>query len=375
MAGDSQQGTTSGAGVFFDGRTSARQRVQVMLASAALQINDTNGRLLAEWPYSEIDGLPAPANVLRLGRHGNARLERLEIFDPAFAAAIDARAANVDRSGGRQHRQRAIAIGWSVVAVAALLAVAWLGVPRIAGRVAPILPVVLEQKLGAAVDLQVRNTLDTRHAGAAFECGTGGDKATARAAFVRLTGQLQNAAALGLPLTFTIVHRPEANAFAIPGGHVYVFEGLIDAATGADELAGVLAHEIGHVAHRDGTRAVLQGAGLSFLFGMLLGDFVGGGAVVIAAKSVLQSSYSREVEAAADVYGVALMRRAGGDGRALGTILARIGGATEPGMKILRDHPDTKARVAAIERLAPVEPNRAMLTDEEWSALRRICKD
>jgi Zn-dependent protease with chaperone function len=154
-----------------------------------------------------------------------------------------------------------------------------------------------------------------------------------------------------------------------------VFEGLIDAATGADELAGVLAHEVGHVAHRDGTRAVLQGAGLSFLFGMLLGDFVGGGAVVIAAKSVLQSSYSREVEAAADVYGVDLMRRAGGDGRALGTILARIGGATEPGMKILRDHPDTKARVATIERLSPAGANRAMLTAEEWSALRRICKD
>ncbi len=375
MAGDSQQGMTSGAGIFFDGRISTRRRVQVMLTSAALQIDDANGRLLAEWPYAEIEGLSAPGGVLRLGRHGNARLERLEIFDPAFAAAIDARAANVDRSGGLQHRQRAIAIGWSVVAVAALVAVAWLGVPRIAGRVAPLLPVALEQKLGAAVDLQVRRTLDTRRAGAAFECGTGTDKAAARDAFARLTGELQSAAALGLPLTFTIVHRREANAFAIPGGHVYVFEGLIDAATSADELAGVLAHEIGHVAHRDGTRAVLQGAGLSFLFGMLLGDFVGGGAVVVAAKSVLQSSYSREVEAAADVYGVGLMRRANGDGRALGAILARIGGATEPGMKILRDHPDTKARIAAIERLAPVEANRAMLTAEEWSALRRICKD
>ncbi len=111
------------------------------------------------------------------------------------------------------------------------------------------------------------------------------------------------------------MHRKEANAFAIPGGQIYVFEGLIDTARDADELAGVLAHEIGHVAHRDGTRAVLQGAGLSFLFGMLLGDFVGGGAVVLAAKSVLQSSYSRDVEAAADVYGVGLMQKAGGNGR------------------------------------------------------------
>ena len=46
---------------------------------------------------------------------------------------------------------------------------------------------------------------------------------------------------------------PEANAIALPGGHIYVFQGLINKAESPDELAGVIAHEIGHVAHRDGT--------------------------------------------------------------------------------------------------------------------------
>ena len=173
------------------------------------------------------------------------------------------------------------------------------------------------------------------------------------------------------------MHRKEANAFAIPGGRIYVFEGLIDTARDADELAGVLAHEIGHIAHRDGTRAVLQGAGLSFMFGMLLGDFVGGGAVVLAAKSVLKSSYSRDVEAAADVYGVGLMQKAGGNGAALAAILTRMGGATEPGMKILRDHPDTKARVAAITRAAGANgiAGQAMLSPGRVvRAARQSCK-
>jgi predicted Zn-dependent protease len=188
--------------------------------------------------------------------------------------------------------------------------------------------------------------------------------------------RLEGAAALGMPLKMTVVHRPESNAFALPGGHIYVFEGLIDKSATPDELAGVLAHEIGHVAHRDGTRAVLQQAGLSFLFGMILGDFMGGGAVVIAARTVLQSSYSRDVEAAADAYGVALMQKAGGDARALGTILNKIGGATEPGMKILRDHPETAARVAAVNRLAPAaKPGAALLGPEDWAALRTICKE
>jgi Zn-dependent protease with chaperone function len=365
---------TRGAGVFFDGRISTRRDVRVTLAASALTIEDPEGRVLAEWPYEEIEGLPAPDNVLRLGRHGAARLERLTIADPAFAAAVDTRAANVDRSGGLEHRQRLAVTGFSVLAVTALLMVAWFGVPAVAARVAPLLPVAVERKLGAAVDVQIRASLDTKRAGAAFECGTDAAKAEARAAFAKVARRLETAAALPQALRFTVVHRPESNALAIPGGQVYVFEGLIDAAHDADELAGVLAHEIGHVAHRDGTRAVLQGAGLSFLFGMVLGDFVGGGAVVMAAKTVLQSSYSRDVEAAADVYGVGLMQKAGGDARALGAILARIGGATEPGMKILRDHPATAARVATIERLAPKGDGPAMLTPAEWTALRGICK-
>ena len=171
-----------------------------------------------------------------------------------------------------------------------------------------------------------------------------------------------------------MIRRSEANAAALPGGRIYVFEGLIGKSDSADELAGVIAHEIGHVAHRDGTRSVLQSAGLSFLFGMLLGDFVGGSAVVIGARAVLQSSYSRDVESAADRYGVELMARAGGDPRALGAVLTRIAGAIHPGMVILSDHPDTKARVAVINELAASRaPTQPLLEPSEWAALKRIC--
>ena len=170
-----------------------------------------------------------------------------------------------------------------------------------------------------------------------------------------------------------MVRRPEANALALPGGQVFVFAGLIEKADSADEVAGVIAHEMGHVAHRDGTKAVLQAGGLSFLFGMLLGDFVGGGAVVIAAKSVLQSSYTREAEAAADAFGAELMVKANGNPRALGALLGKVGGATEPGMKILLDHPDTNARIAAINRVAPGRTTTPFLDLGEWAALKRIC--
>ena len=114
---------------------------------------------------------------------------------------------------------------------------------------------------------------------------------------------------------------------------------------------------------------------LSFLFGMLLGDFVGGGAVIYAGKTILQTSYSREVESAADAYGVATMIKMGSDARALGTILLRIAGTTHPGPRILLDHPETQERVAAINAMAAGSaPSRALLEPAEWAALKRICQ-
>lgn len=363
----------SGAGIYFDGKTSERHDVTATLGAASLVISDHAGNVLAEWPYSELEALAAPDTLLRLGRRGNAVLERLEIFDPEFAAAVDARAIHVDRTGTIQRRQRGSVIGWTVAATVSLLLVAWFGIPALAERIAPLLPVAIERKLGDAVDMQTRAMLDTGKAGAAFECGTAESEKAGRAALDKMIHRLEAAAGLPGPLRSSVVRRTEANALALPGGQIYIFRGLIDKAENADEVAGVIAHEIGHVAHLDGTKAVLQAGGLSFLFGMLLGDFVGGGAVVIAAKTVLQSSYTREAESAADAYAAVLMNKAGGNVRALATMLARIGGATEPGMKILLDHPETKARVAAIEKFAGAKSTTPFLDAKEWAALKRIC--
>jgi Zn-dependent protease with chaperone function len=363
----------SGAGIYFDGMTSARHEVGVELTPEGLNISAHDGRLWAQWPYDEIEELAAPDNMLRLGRRGNATLERLEIRDPAFAAAIDVQAIHVDRTGALQRRQRMHVIGWSVGATASLLLVAWFGVPAIAARLAPVLPISVERKLGDAVDMQVRGMLNTGKNDAAFDCGTAAAEMPGRAALDKLMRRLESVAALPIPLRTRVVRRDETNAIALPGGHIYVFRGLIDKADKADEVAGVIAHEIGHVAHRDGTKAILEGAGLSFLFGMLLGDFVGGGAVVLAARNVLQSSYSREAEAAADAYGTDLMNKAGGDARALAVILEKTGGATEPGTQILMDHPETKARIAAINRLAAARPSVPLLEASEWAALKQIC--
>jgi Zn-dependent protease with chaperone function len=119
---------------------------------------------------------------------------------------------------------------------------------------------------------------------------------------------------------------------------------------------------------------VLQGAGLSFMFGMMLGDFVGGGAVVLAARTILESAYSRNVENAADRFGVQLMLHLGADARALGRFLLRIAGDSPAGFSILLDHPTAKERAAAINAIAPPQSGGVSLLDAaEWAALKRIC--
>jgi Zn-dependent protease with chaperone function len=366
---------STGPAIYFDGMTSARQPVTVEATPEGLLIRRADGILVDGWRYGELRAMSAPAHVLRLGRVGHHVLARLEIRDPGLARVIDEHSDELDRTGAAERRLRKRVVGWVFAATVSLVLVAIYGVPALANRIAPLIPLSIEHRLGLAVDAQIRAMLDTRDSGAAFECGTADAEKPGRAAFDKLIGQMEQAAALPAPLKIAVVRRPEANAVALPGGRIYVFRGLVAASQSPDELAGVIAHEIGHVAHRDGTRSVLQAAGLSFLFGMLLGDFTGGGVVVIAAKTVMQSAYSREVEAAADDYGVQLMAKIGGDVRAFAAILDRVAGAIEPGVNILLDHPQTKDRVAAVNAAAGAlqSERRPLLTAAEWAALKRIC--
>jgi Zn-dependent protease with chaperone function len=369
----SQAAPQRGPGVYFDGTCSARNEITVEAGARGLRIARGQGHVLDEWSYAELRRMSAPEGVLRLGRSGETLLARLEIRDAKLIEAIEDRADTLDRGGAAERMLRRKVVGLSIAAGASLIITAVFGLPALAGRIVPFVPLAVEHRLGAAIDKEIRSALDAQHLGPAFACGSAPGEIQSRAALDKLVGKLEAAAGLPLRLRVDVVGRAEPNAVALPGGHIYVYDGLIEKAETPDELAGVLAHEIGHVAHRDGTRTVLQTAGLSFLFGMMLGDFVGGGAVVIAARTVLKSSYSRRVESSADAYSIDLMQKAGGDPHALGAILARIVEDKDEGMTLLRDHPETKDRIAAINAVRVSGTTAPFLDAADWSALKQIC--
>jgi Zn-dependent protease with chaperone function len=363
----------TGSGIFFDGHTNARHAVAVALRTDAVEISAPDGGILAAWPFSEIAPLTTPEGVLRLGRAKSKEVARLEIRDASLASELMGLAKRPDRTGLTDRRTRAKVACWGVAAVLSLGASAIWGVPYVAERVAPHLPVAAEIRLGDAVDGQVRRVLGAGNSDKPFECGAGPGHEAGRAAFAKLIGTLENAADLPVPVRAAVVRTPAVNAIALPGGRVYLFDGLLSQARSPDEIAGVLGHELGHVAHRDGTKSVLEAGGISLLFGMLLGDFTGGGAAVMAAQVVLRSSNSRDKEAAADAFGAALVSKVGGDPKALAGMFERLSGKGPQTPHFLLDHPDAKERATAIGQVAPPAAKKTLLTTQEWAALKRIC--
>jgi beta-barrel assembly-enhancing protease len=161
--------------------------------------------------------------------------------------------------------------------------------------------------------------------------------------------------------TFQVVDRKDINAFALPGGPIFVNRGMLDAARSEGEVAGVIAHEISHIVLRHGTAQATKGQKfqLGALAGQIVGSMIGGrtGAVVAQGSQIGLGTYfmkySREYEREADLLGAQMMARAGYDPRHMASMfqtIARRGGNGGP--EWLSDHPSPANRSEAIHREA-----------------------
>ena len=132
-----------------------------------------------------------------------------------------------------------------------------------------------------------------------------------------------------LDFTFTVLNSPVVNAFALPGGYVYVTRGLIALAENEAELAAVIAHEIGHITARHSAERYSRGAAIN-LGAILLGALTNSEAVFDLAglgSQLYLKSYSREQEIQADSLGVRYLARAGYETGAMASFLKKLGNA------------------------------------------------
>ncbi len=361
---------SEGSGFFNDGRTAARIEVTVTLDTGGLRITDAAGRDHAYWSYAGLRHLDEvfEEGPLRL-HHQSGGGARLTLSDPALFEALLAHAPQL---AVRSRRFRPLKwAAMSVMSVAVLFLVLFLALPRFAEALSPVIPVSWEEALGEQTFEQIVNLFGEF---AKDEQGPRFCEAPAgRAALDRLTSRL--AAAASSPYTFrvAVLDLEMNNAFALPGGRIVIFQGLLDFSESPDEVAGVLAHEIGHVIERHGTERIMKSLGLTFFFGVMLGDF-GSSAVAIAGETLVNLTYSREAETEADATAVALLDEADVTSQGLSSFFARLEEITpemHPAMQILSTHPSSSLRA---QRTAGSMGGAAMEA-ADWAALQAICED
>ena len=361
-----------GTGIYFDGESAARHEVEVELAPGGARIREavSGGRELAFWEYRELRPVDEPTGngPLRI-RAGNSRA-RLVVESPAFSAAIFTRAP---RLAARNPGWTRLVLRWAgllALSIAVLFATLWFGLPRFADQVARIVPHQWETDFGESLVepvLRALAELDDTDEVAFCTAPRGIDS------LEELTGRLAPAAS---PYRFVvrIVNLEMVNAFALPGGQIVIAEGLLRVAESPDEVAGVLAHEMGHVLHRHATASIIEAIGLAFLFSAMLGDF-GAGMIGAAGETLIGLSFRREAEAEADERALTLLEHAGLSSRGLADFFERMERKTgdRPAvLRLLSTHPPAERRQRSFERGATDRP--PSLDETEWRSLKAICR-
>ncbi|MDB5602863.1 MAG: peptidase Ste24p [Xanthobacteraceae bacterium] len=372
---------------YFDGSSNRKRRVALRFGDDLEIVEDD--AVAAVWPYDSIRRVDGPPNLLRLSNLAALPLSRLEIPYQATAQALLSRAPALEASAANATPTWRI-VTWSLAAVGSILAVVFFGIPLAAERLAPLVPPRFEKRMGETVERQVRYLFD----------GSVCTDAAGQAAFNVLIDKLKQAGNIETTLDSQVLRTkvPVSNALALPGGKIYLLDGLLQKANNVDEIAGVLAHELGHVQHRDNMRRMIQTGGTSYLVGLLFGDIMGGSAVIFVSKSLLDASHSRDAELSADAFAIDVMQKLGRSARPMGEFLVRITdrplapsksdtkpdikpeakpdakAAAKPGASIFASHPLSADRLERMKQADRPYTGPELLSPSQWRALKGICR-
>ncbi|MEM6932997.1 MAG: M48 family metallopeptidase [Pseudomonadota bacterium] len=356
---------------YFDGRSAQSQEVVVSFGARTLVVMGFDNHVNAHWPLASLRAEKSSDQQTWQIKPQSDSDERIVLSDPEMIEAIrtvcpDLTKREVDRKGVRR------AFVWGIGAIASVVLMVFVIIPELAGQLAYMIPPDRERQLGDAVAKQVESLFFAENETGYCDAPDG------VAAVEKMRDRLASQIELPYPLRVEVMDHGLVNAFALPGGRVMLFRGLIEESSSPEEVAGVLAHEIGHVTHRDPTVGVLRAAGTAGIIGLFLGDVFGGAIIVAAADAVINASYQREAEQRADETAYKLLEDAGLPSTPFAAFFRKLAekhGATPEVLRYLASHPELAGRA---ERAAAADKvgNRGftpILTDRDWVALGEIC--
>jgi predicted Zn-dependent protease len=277
-------------------------------------------------------------------------------------APLDHLLASATRDIGRQRRRSRLGLGMLglFLALPILLvgAVLWQS-HNLAGWLASHLSIEQEQQLGELAFRQATLGMKLRQ--------TGLDAAAIKEMGERLTR--------GSKYTYRwyVAEDPAINAFAVPAGYVVVNTGLIEAADTAEEVAGVLAHEVQHIELRHTLKNLVHSLGLRVALALALGDISGSALGDVAAR-LGELKFSRDLEREADHKGLAALKQAGIAPQGMVTFFAKLarqeGGVTPPAL--LSTHPASEDRMARLKRMIDEQgPWPSQRLPYDWVTLKK----
>jgi Zn-dependent protease with chaperone function len=356
-------------GAYFDGRDARRHAVTMMATSTGIDVYRGDDPPV-QWLYDEIHLTQGTfrGEMVRLERSGDTT-EVVVVDSPAFLDALRAAAPNWWARAASDRRRNWLVI--SVCAAAASVVVAWgvyrWGIPYLAEAVAARVPVEWEDQLGKAVADALAPAVD--------RC----TDPTAVSAVTQIVGTLRHALpASRYSYKIAIVRMPVVNAFAAPGGHIVVTTEMLQRTRSPEELAGVLAHEIQHVEHRHGTKALLRQMSMRILIAAVVGDARGLNQTLTAAGTLGDLRYRRTDELSADRDGMRL-QAARLDPAAMVTVFEIL---KEEGRRLPRlltyvsTHPAIDERIRLLKKMAAESgyaPGK-LLPGIAWTSVGAACK-
>ncbi len=334
-------------------------RVTVGPEGLSIEFIDESDRLVAETvPFSALSigagGFDHDHLVLQWTANGAGRTVYLK--DPAAIVAFRQSAPleltdHLERTAEhvrRSRRSRRTVIAVSAGSLLGLLLALWFGFDAIVSMAVSRIPVAWEEKIGEAAQRDFLAGQTVVASGLAVEAVQEITK--------RLTSQLADN-----PYTFqvTVVRSDVVNAFALPGGYVVVFTGLLKKAENPDEVAGVLSHELNHVLQRHGLERIVKTLGVVAVVTILVGDQQG---LIGLAKQLgvelIALKFSREQETEADVTGLKLLHRAKIAPDGMIRFFERLSESEGGRVELLSTHPMSAARAERLRAEAASLPRQ-----------------
>ncbi len=342
-------------GNYFDGKSAASHKVEIQHVTEGVLIKFADGRMRVWCSCDFRLKQDRPKGPIRL-EYGEFTPEIIEVENLSFQKGLKEKLFK---------RPKYLSNWLTLLAVLIIPSIIFWFIPGVSGWLVHFVPVSVEKQLGNYV---VNELFPDRRI-----CQSDEGRKSLDEMVMRLTAKDST-----YNFKVEVVDSDLVNAFALPGGNILIFRGLLEKSPSADGLAGVLAHEMQHVALRHGTLNILRQIALSGIFKLLSGEAGSFAKTFFDGVHILSIlKYTRQLEDEADTSALMLLVKNKVDPSEMIKMYQILSKHSSSLPEAVSSHPDMSSRIGRLKSLFQNEPefeSKNVLTRKKWESLKKICQ-